>query len=197
MDMLHAVYLAGWLFDGEPSSVSAIVDKRFADEGDVEDLALVRFCYPNGGHALVNMAWGVGPGGLELSGSAGRAIMSTRDHATHPFVAAERIAVFSRDGVEEIQPEEAVRSGLVGVWSNFRDAVRDGLPAAAPGEAAVTVLDAVIGAYASAALERDVPLPLSPGDPFFEEGAAAVRGLALGPSNPVRRHGLFGYGRSS
>jgi predicted dehydrogenase len=197
MDMLHAVYLAGWLFDQAPVAVSATVDKRFADDGDVEDFALVRYRYPAGGHALVNMSWGVGPGGLELSGSAGRAIMTTRDHATHPFVPAEQILVFGKDGVEALRPDDAVRYGLAGVWADFRDAVRDARPPSATGEAAVAVLGAVVGAYASAAQEREVPLPLQPGDPFFEEGAAAVRTVPLGPSHPVRRHGLFGYPGSS
>jgi predicted dehydrogenase len=197
MDMLHAVYLGGWLFDQAPIAVSATVDKRVADDGDVEDFALVRYRYPGGGHALVNMAWGVGPGGLELSGSGGRAIMATRDHATHPFVPVEQITVFGRAGAEVLHPPDAVRSGLAGIWADFHDAIHDERAPIASGEAGAAVLSAVIGAYASAALEREIPLPLQPGDPFFAQGAPAVRGLTLSSSHPVRRHGLFGYPRAS
>src|SRR5688572_644849 len=98
MDMLHVVYLGGWLFDAAPISVSASVEKRFTDDGDVEDFALVRYRYDGGRYATINMAWGEGPGGVELSGSRGRAIMVTERHATHPFAAAERIVVFGSDG---------------------------------------------------------------------------------------------------
>ncbi len=62
MDMLHVVYLANWFMGGPPLAVSAWVDKRLEGDGDVEDIALVRYVYANG-QALVNMAWGVGPGG--------------------------------------------------------------------------------------------------------------------------------------
>ena len=69
MDMLHAVYLAGWFFGADPVAVSATVDRRYDDGGNVEDYALVRYDYPSG-HALVNMAWGLGPGGTSLMASA-------------------------------------------------------------------------------------------------------------------------------
>ncbi|MGH2617216.1 MAG: Gfo/Idh/MocA family protein, partial [Thermomicrobiales bacterium] len=59
MDMLHIVYLANWFMGGPPVAVSAWVDKRLEGDGDVEDIALVRYVYPHG-QAMVNMAWGVG-----------------------------------------------------------------------------------------------------------------------------------------
>jgi predicted dehydrogenase len=192
MDMLHIVYLSGWLFDRQPIAVSAAVEKRVADESDVEDFALVRYRFDDGRYAMINMAWGVGPGGVELAGTRGRAIMLTQDHATHPFVAAERILVFGDDGAVDLPIGPAPRHGLVGVWEDFRDAIRDGRPPGATGEAGEAVLGAVVGAYASAALEREVPLPLQPGDPFFEDGALAAARLDLPDGNRVRRAGLFG-----
>src|SRR3954468_23506151 len=77
-DMLHIVYLANWFMGGPPVSVSAWVDRRLPGESDVEDIALVRYDYPTG-HALVNMAWGVGPGGIEIGGTKGRLVMETKD----------------------------------------------------------------------------------------------------------------------
>ena len=192
IDMLHAVYLGGWLFDADPVAVSATVEKRFPDEGDVEDFALVRYRYPGGRYALINMGWGVGPGGVELSGSRGRALMQTQGHATHPFVPPERILVFGQDGAREVPPGDAPRYGLAGIAEDFRDAVREGRQPQAPGEAGEMVLSAVVGAYASAALAREVALPLQPGDPVFEDGALGIARLDLHDGNPVRRHCLYG-----
>src|SRR5215211_1361724 len=48
MDMLHVVYLANWFMGGPPTAVSAWVDKRLEGEGDVEDIALVRYIYVSG-----------------------------------------------------------------------------------------------------------------------------------------------------
>lgn len=192
MDMLHAVYLGGWFFDADPVAVSATVEKRVADEGDVEDFALVRYRYPGGRYAMVNMAWGVGPGGVELSGARGRAVMQTQAHATHPFVPIERIEVFGHEGARELPPGEVPRYGLAGIAEDFRDAVRERRQPLAPGEAGETVLSAVVGAYASAALGREVALPLQPGDPVFERGARGIPELDLPDESPVRRLGLYG-----
>ena len=194
MDMLHAVYLAGWLFDASPVSVSAAVEKRFADGGDVEDFALVRYRYPDGRYAMVNMAWGDGPGGVELSGSRGRAVMVTECHATHPFVSAERLLVYGASGVREEIPGAAVMNGLPGIAADFRDAVLKNGQAGAPGEAGEEVLGAVVAAYASAALGCEVALPLAPGDPVYEDGALGIARLDLPRQSPVRRCGLYGYG---
>ena len=77
MDMLHVVYLANWFMGGPPVAVSAWIDKRLEGDGDVEDIALVRYVYPHG-QALVNMAWGVGPGGIEIGGTLGRVVDGER-----------------------------------------------------------------------------------------------------------------------
>ena len=90
MDMLHVVYLANWFMGGPPLAVSAWVDKRLEGEGDVEDIALVRYVYANG-QALVNMAWGVGPGGVEIGGTRGRVVM-TNTRFRHPPVRPGREA---------------------------------------------------------------------------------------------------------
>ncbi len=57
------------------------------------------------------------------------------------------------------------------------------------------MLEAVVGAYASAALGRDVALPLDPADPVYARGAAGIAELALPKGSLVRRRGLFGTGR--
>lgn len=191
MDMLHAVYLGWWFFDDRPTSVSAFVDRRLDNEGDVEDYALVRYTLPRG-QVMVNMAWGKGPGGIELMGTAGRAIMTTRDHLTHPFVPPDTIHVFGTSGERQIEPESAWGPGHQLALSNFRDAIETGAPLAATGEDGALVLEAVVGAYASGALGREVPLPLSPNDPVYQRGASGIAELAVSDRSPVRHRGLFG-----
>ena len=191
MDMLHAVYLAGWLMGVDPIAVSATVDQRLADGGDVEDIALVRYDYPRG-HALVNMAWGVGPGGVEVAATRGRVVLVTHRHATHPFVPPERIHVYGESSAREVEPGETAGYGVPGVVADFYDAVVNGRPPAADGEAGLRVLEAVVGAYAAAALAREVALPLAPDDSVFRRGAAGIADLPLPAESRVRRRGLYG-----
>ena len=122
MDMLHVVYLANWFMGGPPLAVSAWVDKRLEGDGDVEDIALVRYVYPNG-QALVNMAWGVGPGGVEIGGTRGRVVMTNTEFGTHPFVPAARLDVVAESGSRSWTPREAVAYGMAGIAGDFRDAV--------------------------------------------------------------------------
>ena len=193
MDMLHAVYLADWFLGGEPTAVTAKVDKRLGGEGDVEDLALVRLDYPNG-TAMINMAWGKGPGGIELTGTDGRAMSFNQGYGTHPFVPAERIVVVGTGGEREFAPAEPPAYGFAAVYADFRDAVREGRPPFAGAADGVRVLEAVVGAYASGALGQTVPLPLDRPGPVWQRGAAGIAALALPDDSPVRRLGLYGVG---
>jgi predicted dehydrogenase len=191
MDMLHVVYLANWMMGSAPIAVSAWVDRRLEGDGDVEDIALVRYTYPNG-HALVNMAWGVGPGGVNIAGTRGRAMMVNRDFGTHPFVPAERVHVISESGTRSWTPEEPTAYGMVGIAADFRDAVASGRPPIASGEMGLRVLDAVLGAYVAGALGREVGLPLPAEHPVYSKGSAGIADLELPATSPVARRGLFG-----
>jgi predicted dehydrogenase len=191
MDMLHVVYLANWFMGGPPLAVSAWVDKRVDGDGDVEDIALVRYAYANG-QALVNMAWGVGPGGVEIGGTRGRVVMTNKDFGTHPFVSAARLDVVAESGSRSWTPQDAVAYGMVGIAANFRDAVAANVEPIASGESGLRVLDAVLGAYTSAALAAEVPLPLPDDHPVYRRGSAGVAALDLPDTSPVLRRGLFG-----
>lgn len=192
-DMLHIVYLASWFMGGPPISVSAFVDRRLDGEGDVEDIALVRYRYPTG-HALINMAWGMGPGGVEIGGTRGRVVMTTQDHGTHPFVPAERIDVFSAEGARSWTPGPAPTYGLSGILADFRDAVAGGSKPIASGEMGLLVLDAVLGAYVAGATGEEVALPFAPEHPVYTKGSAGIADLDLPETSPVVRRGLFGTG---
>lgn len=193
MDMLHAVYLAGWFFGADPIAVSATVDRRFDDGGNVEDYALVRYDYPSG-HALVNMAWGHGPGGTSLMGTHGRAVLVTEGFGTHPFVPPERIHLTTADGSRELVPDPGFGPSFELIAADFRDAVAQGRPPAAPGDAGASVLGAVVGAYESAALGREVRLPLDEGDPVYQLGAPGIARLAVSAYSQVWRRRLYGVG---
>jgi len=190
MDMLHAVYLANWFMGGLPLAVSAWVDKRLEGDGDVEDVALIRYVYPNG-QALVNMAWGVGPGGVDIGGTRGRVVMTNKDFGTHPFVPAERLDVVSESGSRSWTPRDAVAYGMAGIAGDFRDAVASGGEPVANGEAGLRVLDAVLGAYVSGASGQEIALPLSPDHPVYAKGSAGIADLDLPDDSPVVRRGLF------
>ena len=195
MDMLHVVYLANWFMDGPPLAVSAWVDKRLEGEGDVEDIALVRYVYANG-QALVNMAWGVGPGGVEIGGTRGRVVMTNRDFGTHPFVPAARLDVVAESGSRSWTPRDAVAYGMAGIAADFRDAVAADAEPVASGESGLRMLDAVLGAYVSGALREEVALPLPNDHPVYTRGSAGIADLDLPDASPVRRRGLFGVNKT-
>jgi predicted dehydrogenase len=195
MDMLHVVYLANWFMGGPPLAVSAWVDKRLDGDGDVEDVALVRYAYENG-QALVNMAWGVGPGGVEIGGTQGRVVMTNKDFGTHPFVPAARLDVVADSGSRSWTPRDAVAYGMAGIAADFRDAVATNLEPVASGESGLRVLDAVLGAYVSAALVSEVALPLPTDHPVYTRGSAGIADLDLPATSPVIRRGLFGAGQT-
>lgn len=196
MDMLHVVYLASWFMGGPPRAVHAWVDKRLEGEGDVEDIALVRYVYANG-QALVNMAWGVGPGGVEIGGTQGRVVMTNKDFGTHPFVPAARLDVVAESGSRSWTPRDPVAYGMAGIAADFRDAVSGNGEPVASGESGLRVLDAVLGAYVSAALGAEVSLPLPLDHPVHTRGSAGIAELDLPATSPVLRRGLFGAGRAT
>jgi len=191
MDMLHAVYLANWLVGAEPRAVSATVDQRLPGGGDVEDYALVRYDYPHA-HALINMAWGAGPGGVELMGTKGRVVLTSEGFGTIPFVAPTRLYVISEAGVEEQPADQGFGASIEHIVREWIAAIEAGRPVMTPGEDGVTVLEAVVGAYESAALGREVRLPLDPGDPVYRLGAPGIAFLDVPEESVVWQRRLYG-----
>jgi predicted dehydrogenase len=192
MDMLHAVYVVPWLLGGQPiRSVSAAVDRRLGRPEPVEDVALCRFqC--DAGFGLVNMAWGMGPGGIEVMGSEGRLLLFYRGFGTGPFAPPEALHVFR--GSERVEVDVDLRPdprSPLGFQASLRDFVRSlehGQEPVAPAEQGCETLEAVIGAYASAAGRHTVRLPLDEADPVYHRGVAALLGeevIATSLGGPV------------
>lgn len=182
MDMVHAVYLSQWLM-GEPiRAVNAALGQR--QSGTVEDLALCRFEFESG-FAMVNMAWGYGPGGVEIMGTEGRLLLFNQGFGTCPFVLPEQLHVYrfnDRLAVDDsflkyyaVPPQAAdPRYPLRLLLRNFVDAVEGREELLAPGEHGVLALEAVVGAYASAARQKTVRLPLDPDDGVYQKGIHAL-----------------------
>jgi predicted dehydrogenase len=174
MDMLHAVYILSWLSSGQPfRSVSAAVDRRLGDRGPIEDVALCRYHFDTG-FGMINMAWGQGPGGIEVMGSEGRLLLFYRSFGTGPFEPPEQLHVFrgsQRVGVElDLQPSLGMRA----ILRDFVDSVEHDHEPIASGEQGCATLEAVVGAYASAARQENVTLPLDQADPVYHRGISAL-----------------------
>lgn len=200
IDMIHAVYVAEDLL-GEPlQRVSAWLSS--ADPGaHVEDTALCRFETATKA-ALVNIGWGVGAGGIEIAGSAGRISIRYRDGGTAPWAPVEHVTVTDDHGVTEMlmgQGPDRVGTGeFPGIYDSFQHNVKDFVEAArgvapsrASGADGLRILEATIGAYESGATGRIVELPLDSNDPVVRDG---VLGVPMHPApawSPVVGTALF------
>ncbi len=185
MDMVHAVYTVAWLAGGQAiRSVSAAVDRRRGDA--VEDVALCRFQFDSG-FGQINMAWGQGPGGVEIMGSEGRLLLFYRSFGTGPFAAPDQLHVFR--GSERIpadfDPSVHLHYGMQPIWHDFLESIEQGREPIASGEEGCTTLEAVIGAYASAARQRTIALPLDAGDPVYYRGITALLGQEQAPEEVI------------
>jgi predicted dehydrogenase len=196
MDMLHGVYLAENLLGSPVTAVSAFVDN--ATDGDaVEGLALCRL-ESDRRAALVNVGWGLGQGGVVVSGSAGRIVMRYRADGTMPWAPFEKMTVTTDAGTEtvalpagqELAPlvADALRDTVIDV----ADAIEEKKRPAADGRAALVTLETTVAAYASAALGRSVEIPLDAGSPLHLDGVVGLRDLDVPATSAVRARGLFG-----
>jgi predicted dehydrogenase len=192
MDMLHAVYILAWLKGGPPRAVSAAVDRRLDSGEAVEDLALCRYEFDRG-FGMINMAWGEGPGSIEIMGTEGRLLVFYARHATGPFVPAEQLHVYR--GAERVPVDADLTrrdAGGPSILGDFVDSVTEKREPLAPGERGAETLEAVVGAYESAYLDRKVPLPLEPTDPIYREGLVGLATLSGSAASQVARRGLYG-----
>ena len=140
------------------------------------------------------MAWGHGPGGTSLMGTRGRAVLVAEGFGTHPFVPPERIHMTTANGARKLIPEPRFGPCFELIAADFRDAVAKNRPPAATGAAGAVVLCAVVGAYESAALGREVRLPLDEVDPVYQLGAPGIARLAVSVQSQVWRRRLYGVG---
>jgi predicted dehydrogenase len=200
IDMLHGIYLAETLIGEKLERVSAFIDTT-DPSSRVEDTALCRFETATKS-ALVNIAWGRGNGGIEVTGSKGRVSIRYQDGATAPWAPLASVTV-STDvetrtelGPEAPRPETydefpPIYDCFHLLLEDFVAAVRDGRATAASGADGLRILEATIAAYESGATGLTVPIPLDRSDPVFLRGALGVRDLPVPPHSPLLRSALF------
>lgn len=191
MDMLHIVYLAEALLGRPIERVSGWLHAR-DPEAPVEDIALARL-EVEGGAALVNVGWGVGPGGFAVSGHKGRIEVVYEGGGSGAFVPFERLEVHGVTGhhLERDMPSDL---GMRGTLRDFAAAIALGRDPAAPGEQGLHVLEATLAVYLAAATGETVTLPLPEEHPVSRLGVTGLAQIDLAPWSPVRQRGIFGLG---
>lgn len=197
MDMLHLVYVAEALLGSPFRRVSAEVLVR-TDAAPVEDIALCRF-ETDRSAALVNVGWGLGPGGITVSGTEGRVEIAYAGGGTGPFAPLAAVRVVDGAGTSDRTPASADPHGVINVRlaETFRElfsALLAGRPPAATGADGVRALEATLGAYLAAATGRTIELPLPPDHPVRLRGIAGLREIDLARPSTIARRGVFGVG---
>lgn len=196
MDMIHAVYLVESLMGGPIKTVSAIVDNLEHPGDRVEDFTIVNYGFDNG-YATINMWWGNGPGGVEISGTKGRIMAFYKNYGTGPFTTLESFTLVNEAGRQSFDPrlnDHATSDGFYAIHKDFAAAVREGRDPIAPAEAGLRALQATLGAYAAAAIGHIIDLPLAADHPVFVQGSMGMRDLDIRLSGPLQRKRLFGLG---
>jgi predicted dehydrogenase len=141
----------------------------------VEELALCRY-ETDSAAALVNVAWGLGPGGLHVAGDRGRIEIRYADGGTPPFAALESAFLHGPSGSRRLGPADS-KGGIPAAIEDFVAAVAESRRPRASGEDGLRTLEATVGAYAAAAIGRLVPLPLDRESPVFRLGVGGLREL--------------------
>lgn len=198
-DMIHGVYLAEWLFGAPAEQVMAFVDAPTYRQQQpvVEDLALAQVAFP-GGYAAIHMGWGQGVGGVDASGSAGHLRMRYNQYQTSGFnQPIELYSVKDWQRSDHVLENKATHLETIGwsftqIWADFRDAIREGRPTIAPGQAGQRALELNLAAYLSGATGRVVTLPLPTDHPVYQKGILGIADAAAWPESRTKSAGLFG-----
>jgi len=188
MDMLHLVYVAEDLC-GRPFTAASGYVNSHRPGYRVETVALCRL-ETDENAALVNIGWGLGPGGATVTGSKGRIDIRYKDGGTSPFSPLQTVSVVTADGRREV-PVIPSRDTIPEVLADFAESLAAGRPPRADGRAGLRTLEAVIGIYESAARGATVALPLQPTDPMYLRGVAGLPERPTRSSSPVARKKLF------
>lgn len=198
-DMVHAVYLAEWLFGAPAEQVMAFVDApTYRDRTPVvEDLALLQVAFPEG-YAAIHMGWGQGVGGVDASGSEGHLRMRYNQFQTSGFnQPAELYTVHNWERTNHILDNlpthmDNIARSFTQLWADFRDAIQEKRPTIAPASAGQRSLEIVLGAYTSGVTGRIVSLPLPADHPVYQKGILGIRDLDAWQDSRTRQAGLFG-----
>ncbi|NDJ62817.1 MAG: Gfo/Idh/MocA family oxidoreductase [Chloroflexi bacterium] len=199
MDMIHAVYLAEWLFGAPAQQVMAFVDAPTyaARQPVIEDLALLQLAYPTG-YATIQMGWGQGVGGIDASGSAGHLRLRYNAYQTSGFnQPAELYSVRDWQRTDHWLDNLPTHMDNIGrsftqLWADFRDAIREQRPTIAPGQAGQRALEVALAGYLSGVTGQVITLPLPTDHPVYQRGIEGMTQVEAWSGSKTRAAGLFG-----
>lgn len=198
MDMIHAVYLTEWLTGEQAIQVNAFVDapEYGHREPVVEDLALLQVAFPSS-YALINMAWGQGVGGVDVSGSGGQIRMRYKQYQTSGFnQPVELYTVKDWQRTDHAIPNLPEHMDNIGrsfteLWADFRDAIWQNREPIAPARAGERALHMALAGYLSGATGRTVTLPLSTDHPLYQQGITGLKEADIWQDSKTKSAGLF------
>lgn len=198
MDMIHAVYLTEWLVGEQAIQVNAFVDAPVYAHRQpvVEDLALLQIAFPSS-YALINMAWGQGVGGVDVSGSNGQIRMRYKDYQTSGFnQPIELYSVKDWQRTDHALPNLAthmdnIARSFTELWADFHCAIRENREPIAPARAGERALHLALAGYTSGATGRTVTVPLLPEHPVYQHGISGMSEANIWQDSRTKSAGLF------
>lgn len=192
MDMIHVMYVAEFLMGEHIESVSAAIGQSRDSDSGVEDLALVLLSFPNG-YVTINIAWGLGPGGIEVTGEEGRIMLFYEDYLTGPFAPLESITLVNEQGRQEIAPATPLSDSemFAEIHKDFAAAIQSNHLPIAPASDGQRVLEATLAAYSSAVQGCVITLPLAQDNPVYLQGLAGLGGLELRGDSSMDKPNIF------
>lgn len=199
MDMIHAVYLAEWLFGAPPQQVMAFVDAPTyaARQPQVEDLALVQIAFPTG-YATIHMGWGQGVGGVDASGSEGHLRMRYNQYQTSGFnQPAELYTVRNWERTDHPLDNlpthmDNIARSFTQLWQEFHSAIREYRAPLASAAAGGRALETALAAYQSGVTGQVVTLPLQSTNPVFQKGIDGLADVQAWAQSRTHSAGIFG-----
>ncbi len=200
MDMIHAVYLSQWLADDRANQVNAFVaaPEYSARLPEVEDLALLQVSFPHC-YALINIAWGQGVGGVDISGSEGHLRLRYEKYQTSGFnqpAELYRVNDWQRREVPLAnlpRHEDNVAAAFTALWADFHAAIRENRAPAAPARDGALALELALAGYLSAVMGQTITLPLSVEHPVYRQGIAGLTEMTPRLDSSAVTAGLFGF----
>ena len=199
MDMIHAVYLSEWLAGEKAIQVNAFADAPTYQHRnpEIEDLILLQVAFPSS-YALINMGWGQGVGGVDVSGTEGHLRMTNEKYQTSGFNRpAELYSVRDWERTDHEIPNEPdymahLAVSFAGTWRDFCDAVREGRDPEMTVDDAQRALEIALAGYLSGSTGTTIDLPFPQDHPVFIKGIHGIADVKSKENSKARNAGIFG-----
>ena len=199
MDMIHAVYLSEWLAGEKAVQVNAFADAPTYQhrQPQIEDLILLQVAFPSS-YALINMGWGQGVGGVDVSGTHGQIRMRNQDYQTSGFNRpAELYSVRDWQRTDHDlnnQPDymSHLAASFTGIWRDFCDAVREERDPIMTVDDGQRALEIALAGYLSGSTGRTIELPFPTDHPVYLKGIHGIAECKSWEKSRTKKAGIFG-----